>query len=318
LDTVTMAVPVLAPTRPLEHQADFTDIDPDSGEIVSSGRSAYGWLACGWRVRLASRRGQPTVVVEGSLPKALYGQNVEPLPAALLPEALAVVGDDLAECLGADIDLSCANVSRVDFVRDFQVERPERVLRALDHLVGGATRTYRPRNGQVQTHVVEALSVGWRVSAYNKEFESNRYGIGDLRRQLADARLRVEIGLRPKQLGAHGILRVSDINDDVVDRVLRSWVHRSGVDRPIGGRPWLAARLDSARRSHGAMVDKAIGSALMKDITGSASASRNTRAAYEAILKRYGLTIDQLRRIDTGGPSGHLDYDRGTLVADAE
>ena len=173
-------------------------------------------------------------MVEASLPRRVFGSNVNPLPFSLLTSAtdelISEVGEHLI--IRSDLSLEEVSVKRVDIVRDFHnVDQIGPLLQGLSTV---------PRRRGLKRHLHgdvawETLTVGvgaWSVSLYDKEAETK--GVA------RPGHLRCEIRLRPKRLTSvwarlHGgcVNVVPDVSTEKMECLARASFEEVGFHRTV-------------------------------------------------------------------------------------
>lgn len=148
IDTIKLKLPVTAgvidAAGPI---VDHMVVDPSTGQVlrgVTRTQFMLGRRDCALTYDVR-RNGAANVIVEGSVPRILRGDNNRPATVEEVDSLLGLIQALLADEYGIYVDLDQACVQRVDLVRDFEnVEDMDSLLNGLS-LVPGRVRTWSLR-----------------------------------------------------------------------------------------------------------------------------------------------------------------------------
>ena len=242
-------------------------------------------------------------MVGASLPRRVFGSNVNPLPFLLTSatdELISEVGEHLI--IRSDLSLEEVSVKRVDIVRDFHnVDQIGPLLQGLSTV---------PRSRSLKRHLHgdvawETLTVGvgaWSVSLYDKEAETK--GVA------RPGHLRCEIRLRPKRLTSvwarlHGgcVNVVPDVSTEKMECLARASFEEVGFHRTVVPPDEAVRRaLQISDFRSGAQRLTLVGTIVADSLGLNFEADRKTMSQYRDAAQRHdlaiGAEIDAVTRLD--------------------
>ena len=330
VDTIRLAVtlpamPTLRNLRTRQH------VDPLTGAISTTVINSYEQLSAGGFVNVRPVRGGASAVVEFSVPRAVQGHNVWPVPAGRVIELIAPVAEEISDLFGIKVELAGVGVRRIDVVRDFEADGA--VAADLLHRLSVAKIAGAP---PIKTFAsrrftgVQTLSVGngerWQATLYHKGEEvladAQRHPARWTSRPMAAAareaggRLRYELRLRAI-LREIGINTVSDLDEELLqEQSRRYWARcRFGAEMTTSALQRAIIDAGNAGKREKRVLVNAIALLVADAVGAPVAVSHNTRDLHRSVLRRHGVD----RAVIHGALAGavhHLDYDTGRLVHD--
>lgn len=232
IDKVKLAFPIAVSTARRLLASSGTNVDGFTRTFLQHGYERLRHNADNlWKGAIAVQREHgPMGFVEFNPSRWVDPTGWSPAPLLQTQSVIEVVWESVSTVFEPTVDLSHAEVRRLDIARDFEgVSQPNHYLMRLD-TNARAIRTLQ------RTHFVSGKNGGWTIQLTNASGKHIR--LYDKHRQTQgrapEGTIRFEIELH-KWLTNNGssIKTVSDITPEAVSRAARYWWHESGFGAPL-------------------------------------------------------------------------------------
>jgi hypothetical protein len=259
------------------------------------------------------------VAFEGSLPKRLGDDNVEPLGLVDATAALRDAFDEVSQFASIESRFDHGHVTRLDLVRTFRDVESFPVWAEGVRAVRTGGRVHQFLHSDAQ--FAGALTVGagaktsWSAYAYDKHFESK--GLADPGTIRFESRLRSKV-LVSKWASNNGgcVDKIVDLDEVKLRSLTRASFGRVGFDREVKSMRAVAELVGESSglspRERMAFLGYLWGQAV-----GVPMGSRNTLAKYERVARNLGVTVPKELLAADEAVSISLDFDRGCEVVRA-